>query len=123
MQTSVASPVAAALRNRGWFADANGIRFVEGRHAQVSQMLVQGGDAFTQHPLTVAEIAAEGDGNGSHAQGYRLSISEVPEALKASVYQLYPRLRRLCVLPSAEALFEQRVDRRHEHQRHHRRRQ
>jgi hypothetical protein len=65
--------------------DANGIRFVEGRHTYVSKMLLEGCDGVTQQLLAVAEVAAEGYGDRDHAREYRFTD---PRRLRASSYRL-----------------------------------
>src|SRR5262245_30489188 len=40
-------------------ADTNGIGFVKSRYAELLQVLLEGGDGFTQQTLAVTEIAAE----------------------------------------------------------------
>jgi hypothetical protein len=100
--------------------DANGIGFVKGRHAHVSKMFGKSGDRFAQQSLAVAEVAAEGYGDRNHAGEYRATK---PGGLKPPATHLPLDARRsflASVLASPKPFFKERIDRRHEHERHHR---
>jgi hypothetical protein len=49
-------------------ADTNGIGFVKSGYAELPQVLVEGGDGFTQQTLPVTQVAAESDRDGDCRQ-------------------------------------------------------